>query len=283
MFWRKGLLIGGTTLIAAIISGIVLLNNTTKPVTITEESLLQHYEQLLKDAEQQAAQNCDDPKIFSQETKDLENIFDKIRQQKHDLIAEMNTDEYIPDLPPLPWEEAPTDIESSETSDTTEQEEYIPRLGELPFDLDGNSTPVEKEYIPPLPWSEPPADIGPSETESETNTDEYIPPLPWSEPFDLEEGMITTMQKIQNIEVNIKDIFDVLKTKCEEKKPSGNCEKACKNYNAQCLKFVPNLNQKMLDDGFSSCMDLCKKRNKEKVQCMEDAKDCVAMTEICGL
>lgn len=256
MFWRKGLLIGGTTLIAAIISGIVLLNNTTKPVTITEESLLQHYEQLLKDAEQQAAQNCDDPKIFSQETKDLENIFDKIRQQKHDLIAEMNTDEYIPDLPPLPWEEAPTDIGSSETSDTTEQEEYIPRLGELPFDLDGNSTPVEKEYIPPLPWSEP---------------------------FDLEEGMITTMQKIQNIEVNIKDIFDVLKTKCEEKKPSGNCEKACKNYNAQCLKFVPNLNQKMLDDGFSSCMDLCKKRNKEKVQCMEDAKDCVAMTEICGL
>lgn len=261
----------------------MIINNNSTP-TFTEASLLEQYQQLLKDAEQQATQDCDDPKVFSKQTKELEERFDKLRQQKNNLIAEMNTDEWIPDLPPLPGEEAPTDIGPSETSDTTEQEEYIPRPGELPLDLDGNSTPVEEtEYIPAIPGSEPPTDIGPSETELETDMDEYIPPLPWSEPLDLDEGAITTIQRIQNIEVNIKDIFDALKKKCEEKKPSGNCEKACNNYNTQCLKFVPNLNQKMLDDGFSSCMDLCKKRNKEKVQCMENAKDCVAMSEVCGL
>lgn len=261
----------------------MIINNNSTP-TFTEASLLEQYQQLLKDAEQQATQDCDDPKVFSKQTKELEERFDKLRQQKNNLIAEMNTDEWIPDLPPLPGEEAPTDIGPSETSDTTEQEEYIPRPGELPLDLDGNSTPVEEtEYIPAIPGSEPPTDIGPSETELETDMDEYIPPLPWSEPLNFDEGAITTMQRIQNIEVNIKDIFDALKTKCEEEKPNGNCEKACRNYNAQCLKFVPNLNQKMLDDGFSSCMDLCKKRDNEKIQCMENAKDCVAMSEVCGL
>ena len=282
MISRKTLAIWGATLVVATIGGALLVNNNSTP-TITEASLLEQYQQLQKDAQQQAAQDCDDPKAFSKQTKNLEDRFDKLRQQKHDLIAEMNTDEWIPDLPPLPGEEAPTDIGPSETSDTTEQEEYIPRPGELPLDLDGNSTPVEEaEYIPPIPGSEAPADIGPSETEPETDTDEYIPPLPWSEPLDFDEGAITTMQRIQNIEVDIKDILEALQTKCEEK-PSNDCEKACRNYNSKCLSLVPNVNQTMLNDGFSSCMQQCKKRSKEKVQCMEDAKDCVAMTDICGL
>jgi hypothetical protein len=86
------------TLIAAIIGGVMIINNNSTP-TFTEASLLEQYQQLLKDAEQQATQDCDDPKVFSKQTKELEERFDKLRQQKNNLIAEMNTDEWIPDLP----------------------------------------------------------------------------------------------------------------------------------------------------------------------------------------
>lgn len=274
MFWRKGLLIGGTTLIAAIIGGVALLNNTTKPVTITEDSLLQNYEQLLKDAQQQAAQDCDDPKVFSQQTKNLEEKLDKLRQQKKDLIAETDVDEYIP---PIPGSE-PLDMEEEMPA---ESDEYIPPIpgSESPADIGWSET--TDEYIPPIPGSETPTDIGPSES-SET-TDDYIPPIPGSEPLDLDEGAITTIQKINNIEIDIRDILDTLETKCNQEEPSGDCETACKNYNSKCLSLVPNASQSMLDDWFSSCMALCKKRSEEKVQCMEDAKDCVAMSEVCGL
>jgi hypothetical protein len=89
--------IGGATLVVVIIGGALLVNNSTP--TISEASLLEQYQQLQKDTQQQAAQNCDDSKAFSQQTKDLEDRFDKLIQQKHNLIADTNTDEYIPPIP----------------------------------------------------------------------------------------------------------------------------------------------------------------------------------------
>lgn len=58
----------------------------------------------------------------------------------------------------------------------TESEEYIPRPGQLPLDLDGNALPLEeKEYIPRLGEQVP--DLGDPESDS-TETNEYIPPIP---------------------------------------------------------------------------------------------------------
>lgn len=171
---------------------------------ISEEWLLQKYEDLLQKAKNQAEQECEDANDFSQQTKEIESIFDRIRQQKHDRVAE-------------------------------------------------------------------------------SQIEEYIPPIPWSEALDFDMGEITTMQKINNIELEIKDLLDALQTKYDEEKPSSSCEKACKNYNSKCLSLVPNVNQSILNDGFSSCMKECKKRDKKKIQCMENAKDCVAMTEVCWL
>ncbi|MDX9970845.1 MAG: hypothetical protein RBS56_02970 [Candidatus Gracilibacteria bacterium] len=66
-------------------------------------------------------------------------------------------------------------------------------------------------------------------------------------------------------------------------KQSLNCEDACHNYNNQCLIWVPNVDQKLFDEGFSSCMSECESWSKEKIGCMENANDCPSMTEICGL
>ncbi len=66
-------------------------------------------------------------------------------------------------------------------------------------------------------------------------------------------------------------------------KDALNCEDACQNYNNQCLTLVPNADQKLFDEGLSSCMLECESWSKEKIECMESANDCPSMTEVCGL
>jgi len=69
----------------------------------------------------------------------------------------------------------------------------------------------------------------------------------------------------------------------KEEQTGNNCEEACHNYNNQCLIHVPNADQKLFDEGFESCMDICKDWATEKIECMVNAKDCPSMTEVCGL
>ena len=276
MFSRKILAIWGTTIIAGAIAGALLIKNNTAPERISEESLLQKYEQLLKNIEKQSGKECENIKEFSDQTKQLEREFDILRQQKHDLIAEMEVEEYIP---PIPGSEAP---ELSEMPDIQESNEYIPRVGEHQLDFDGNivvQNDEPEEYIPPIPGSEVPEL---SEMPDIQESNEYIPPIPGSEPLDFDMGRITTIQQINNKEVDIKDMLDALAWKCEEKE-TNNCKVACNNYTNKCLSLVPNANKSLIDQGFSSCVQECKKWDKTKIQCMESAKDCVAMTEICGL
>lgn len=272
---RKTLVIWwGVIVITA--ASILLMKNNWSENSISEEWLLQKYEDLLQKAENQAAQECGDANNFLQQTKEIESMFDKIRQQKHDRIAESEIEEYIP---PIPGSE-PLDFDMAEDT-PAENEEYIPRPGELPLDLDGNSVPLEeKEYIPRLGEQVP--DLGDPESDS-TEIEEYIPPIPGAEPLDFDMGEITTMQKINNIEVNMKDLLEALQTKCKKEKPSNTCEKACNNYTNKCLSLVPNASKSLFDQGFSSCVKECKKRDNKKIQCMENAKDCVAMTEVCWL
>ena len=133
----------------------MLIKNNTAPERISEESLLQKYEQLLKNIEKQSGKECENIKEFSDQTKQLEREFDILRQQKHDLIAEMEVEEYIP---PIPGSEAP-------------------ELSEMPDIQESN---------------------------------EYIPPIPGSEPLDFDMGRITTIQQINNKEIDIKDMLDAL-------------------------------------------------------------------------
>lgn len=275
MISRKTLVIWwGVIVITA--ASILLMKNNWSGNDISEEWLLQKYEDLLQKAKNQAAQECENANDFSQQTKEIESIFDRIRQQKHDQVAESQIEEYIP---PIPGSE-PLDFDMEEDT-PKESEEYIPRPWELPLDLDGNAVPLEeKEYIP-RPGEQVP-DLGDPETDA-TESNEYIPPIPWSEALDFDMGEITTIQKINNIELEIKDLLDALQTKCEKEKPSNTCEKACNNYTNKCLSLVPNAGKGLFEQGFSSCVKECKKRDKKKIQCMENAKDCIAMTEVCWL
>ncbi|OGJ52589.1 hypothetical protein A2448_02415 [Candidatus Peregrinibacteria bacterium RIFOXYC2_FULL_41_22] len=92
------------------------------------------------------------------------------------------------------------------------------------------------------------------------------------------------------------DVLDEIKSetdcgKIEEKisqclfteETGNNCDAACNNYNSQCLSLVPTVNQELLDQGYSSCMEECKSWDGEKTTCMETAQDCPSMTEVCGL
>jgi hypothetical protein len=73
-------------------------------------------------------------------------------------------------------------------------------------------------------------------------------------------------------------------SQCGSSNEEGNdCDKACLNYNSQCLVHVPNADQDLYDQGYESCMDICKDWSLEKIECMEAALDCPSMTEVCGL
>lgn len=66
-------------------------------------------------------------------------------------------------------------------------------------------------------------------------------------------------------------------------KNASECEAACGSYTGKCLTLVPNLTEATLNDGMNSCMKECAGWNDNKVDCMINAFDCEAMTNVCGL
>lgn len=272
MIPRKTIGIGGAIVVmATILITLFWDKKPPAPDIDSPEALLEAHDQLLVQAQQHANQDCADAKAFLARTAELQKTFDTLRQRKHDLFPEGGVEEFIP---PIPGSE-PLDM-SDEVMPETPPEEYIPKPGQFPLDLDGNSVPGEEpEFIPPVPWTEP-LDMG-DEVMPETSQ-EYIPE-PGDQPLDLVEK--TTRELIDTREQEIKDLMTELQSKCEGTNKA--CDQACNNYNKQCLSLVPNVDQNMLSDWFASCMDLCKDRPKEKITCMQNAQDCVAMTEVCGL
>lgn len=66
-------------------------------------------------------------------------------------------------------------------------------------------------------------------------------------------------------------------------KNTNDCEAACNNYVGKCLTLVPNATQALFAEGLASCLAECVGWDTEKVNCLTDAFDCEAMTNICGL
>ena len=66
-------------------------------------------------------------------------------------------------------------------------------------------------------------------------------------------------------------------------KNSSECEAACGSYVGKCLILVPNASEALFQQGQSSCEAECANWNDSKVDCMINAFDCEAMTNVCGL
>lgn len=66
-------------------------------------------------------------------------------------------------------------------------------------------------------------------------------------------------------------------------KNASECEAACGSYVGKCLTLVPNATPALFEEGQSSCMVECANWDAGKVDCMINAFDCEAMTNICGL
>ncbi len=66
-------------------------------------------------------------------------------------------------------------------------------------------------------------------------------------------------------------------------KNTTDCEAACGSYVSKCLTLVPNATPALFDEGLVSCMAECAGWNIQKVDCMINAFDCEAMTNVCGL
>lgn len=64
---------------------------------------------------------------------------------------------------------------------------------------------------------------------------------------------------------------------------ASECEAACGSYVGKCLTLVPNATQALFEEGQTSCELECENWNQSKVDCMINAFDCEAMTNICGL
>lgn len=67
------------------------------------------------------------------------------------------------------------------------------------------------------------------------------------------------------------------------KENASECEAACGSYTGKCLTLVPNLTEAMLNDGMDSCMKECASWDAKKIDCMINAFDCEAFTNVCGL
>lgn len=71
--------------------------------------------------------------------------------------------------------------------------------------------------------------------------------------------------------------------KLPENNQNSDCEAACGSYVMKCLTLVPNATEALFQDGLNSCMEECAGWNAGKVDCMINAFDCEAMTDVCGL
>ncbi len=64
---------------------------------------------------------------------------------------------------------------------------------------------------------------------------------------------------------------------------ADDCQMACMNYAIKCLTLVPNATDQLLDEGRESCMKECASWDTKKIDCMINAFDCEAFTNVCGL
>lgn len=144
----------------------------------------------------------------------------------------------------------------------------IPEPGSLPPDLDGNPTPVNEEAA----------------------REEFIPKIgsevPYLDPSDKPVDMLELYNKlIKETEDEIEDEIAKIKPACADvaEEEKRDCESPCRNYIHKCLSLVPNADQNLFTQGLASCMEECRKWDDAKIQCMINATNCPAMTEICGL
>lgn len=190
----KTILIGGVTT-AVVVAGAGIYFALDNPQTLSAESLLVDYQELLEEMRDSKTKNslldnCENPQKFADQIQALEEKLDTLKKKKINLINtadKADNDEWIP---PLPGSE-PLEFDKPAPEET---DEWIPPIpgSEVP-DLDPQSSSDEpastdqKEWIPPLPGSETPDLVPLSEADkpASADKDEWIPPLPESEPLDL--------------------------------------------------------------------------------------------------
>lgn len=106
--------------------------------------------------------------------------------------------------------------------------------------------------------------------------------LSWDDDFREEVSQSSSCQEIMEkneiIEMLIPEINEP-----ELKEATNDCEAACNKYVIACLTLVPNASASLFDEGYESCLGECQKWNPNKVDCMINAFDCEAMTDVCGL
>lgn len=66
-------------------------------------------------------------------------------------------------------------------------------------------------------------------------------------------------------------------------KNADKCESACGNYVGKCLTLVPNATPALFEEGQTFCESECAGWVDDKVDCIVNAFDCEAMTNVCGL
>lgn len=104
----------------------------------------------------------------------------------------------------------------------------------------------------------------------------------WGEETKEEVSQLTTCQEI----MENKDVIQMLIPEIQEPEldvATNDCEAACNKYVIACLTFVPNATADLFAEGYESCLGECKKWDNTKVNCMINAFDCEAMTDVCGL
>ena len=183
----KIVLMGGiTTAVVVAGAGIYLAQNNSK--TQSAASLLVDYQELLEEMRDSETKNslsssCESPQKFANQIQALETKLDLLKKKKNNLINaadKTDQDEWIPPLPgseplefdkpapeetgewipPIPGSEVPelTPTPGSDADLAPVEEEFIPKLGAQPLEIDptpGNTAIdkinyVEKEIIAEL-------------------------------------------------------------------------------------------------------------------------------------
>lgn len=104
----------------------------------------------------------------------------------------------------------------------------------------------------------------------------------WSDEVKEKVNNASDCQKLSEIPEIVLSLMPEMNTP-ELPEAKNDCEAACGSYVSKCLTLVPNATQALFEEGMTSCQSECAKWNTQKVDCMINAFDCEAMTNVCGL
>lgn len=252
---KIGAIIGATVIVGGIVMHLNKDSDTLPEQSVLEQSLLKDYKKLSETtgvAETNLLSACAKPfvdKIFEL-TADLENI-KKTKQRSLDNMK--------------------SDYEYNKAMSNP-----IPEPGSQPLDFEGNSIPVKEQPM--------------TDEEFDKIMSEYVPEIgseaPYFDPSEKQVDVIALYDElIRETQMKIDQEIDKIKPACEDvaKEEKRDCESPCRNYIHKCLSLVPNADQNLFTQGLTSCMEECRKWSDTKIQCIINATDCPAMTEICGL